>query len=770
MYGHDDIKIIYGDALASHSDIDNDNFSILIANPPYSVKGFLETLSEDDRAKFTLSTKVKEISSNGNIETFFVERAKQLLKAKGIAVIILPSSILSNVNIYESCREIILKYFYIVAIAQFGSDTFGKTNTNTVTLFLRRRDSNPPAADHYQNRVDAWFNADDTKNFIFDDSEIINKYCEICKIDVQEYKDWLHGEKVPSAAIFERYIEKFKKSSEYKQIVEKKLNKQYSKEMKEVELATYLNNKIKSIEKEKLYYFMLASDSPTQTIIMESPKKEIKNFLGYEWIDKNEYVGISYLGDAKNINEINTPLFNPKNFDDDEKINTLIRKNFNGDDFDITESLRAFVAIHRLVDLIDFENVDFNKKIRLQRKNSAMIFNSEYQLVTFGDYIESAGGTTFKKIYQGNHNDKDIPFYKVSDMNTVGNEKFMNKSNNYVSEEILKNEIKARIFEKGTIIFPKVGQAIHTNKKRILSRRAAVDNNIMAIRSKNDLLTTEYLYVFLKFCVNLSYIANDANPPSINTTNFNNSPLILPPLEIQKQIVSEFDDIDATINEQDEIISQCYKNVNDKFVEMFDRKNFDTIRLEEIVDTLGGLWSGKNPPFKTAKIIRNTNFTMQGELNLKDVAVIKVEESKLESRKLRYGDIILEKSGGSENQAVGRVVLFNLNEERYSFSNFTARLRIINDEIKPIYLHAFLNEVYRKGKTFDWQHGMSGLKNLDMKKYLQIEVPLPPLELQEQFTTFVNENDIKKADAFSQKQSLLEERNRLINKYFFSIS
>lgn len=137
MYGQDDIQIIYGDALASNKKVSDNTYSVLIANPPYSVKGFLETINEADRKKFSLYSKVSDVQKNNSIETFFVERAKQLLKENGIAAIILPSSILSNNNIYEYCREIILKFFDIIAIAEFGSGTFGKTGTNTVTLFLR---------------------------------------------------------------------------------------------------------------------------------------------------------------------------------------------------------------------------------------------------------------------------------------------------------------------------------------------------------------------------------------------------------------------------------------------------------------------------------------------------------------------------------------------------------------------------------------------------------------------------------------------------------
>ena len=161
-----------------------------------------------------------------------------------------------------------------------------------------------------------------------------------------------------------------------------------------------------------------------------------------------------------------------------------------------------------------------------------------YPMDSFEKFVHVRGGDTFKEKYQGSKNDKDIPFYKVSDMNSAGNEKIMDKANNYVSEDILVSEIKATIFDVGTIIFPKVGMAIGTNKKRILGRRAAVDNNTMAIWRKNNLMNNEYLFAFLNFCVDLSGIANNANPPSISAKNFNRAKIVVPPLKLQEEFAA----------------------------------------------------------------------------------------------------------------------------------------------------------------------------------------------------------------------------------------
>lgn len=124
---------------SSHNPQDNGQFDVLVANPPYSVAAFKNTLKHGEES-FDLYNRLTDDSSE--IECLFIERTKQLLKVGGWAGIILPSSILSNSGIYMNAREIILKYFYIKAITEFGSSTFMATGTNTVTLFLERRPNN----------------------------------------------------------------------------------------------------------------------------------------------------------------------------------------------------------------------------------------------------------------------------------------------------------------------------------------------------------------------------------------------------------------------------------------------------------------------------------------------------------------------------------------------------------------------------------------------------------------------------------------------------
>lgn len=162
--------------------------------------------------------------------------------------------------------------------------------------------------------------------------------------------------------------------------------------------------------------------------------------------------------------------------------------------------------------------------------------------------------------------------------------------------------------------------------------------------------------------------------------------------------------------------------------------------LSEIATFSNGLWKGKKGPFTTAKVLRNTNFRPHGALSLDDVAEIEVESKQLEKRRLQKGDIILERSGGGPKQPVGRVVLFNVDDGVFSFSNFTSVVRITDKtKVEPAYLHQVLNWWHASGVTEGIQSRSTGIRNLDFKTYKTLEVPLPPLEEQRRIVAVLDE-------------------------------
>src|SRR5450755_2809392 len=154
--------------------------------------------------------------------------------------------------------------------------------------------------------------------------------------------------------------------------------------------------------------------------------------------------------------------------------------------------------------------------------------------------------------------------------------------------------------------------------------------------------------------------------------------------------------------------------------------------LAEVCQFSNGLWKGEKPPFVNVGVIRNTNFTKEGTLDDSDIAYLDVEAKKLEKRRLQFGDIILEKSGGGPKQPVGRVVLFDKHEGDFSFSNFTAALRVLDaNDLDFRFLHKFLHWLYLSGTTEGMQSHSTGIRNLDGDAYKAIKISVPPLPKQQ---------------------------------------
>lgn len=162
--------------------------------------------------------------------------------------------------------------------------------------------------------------------------------------------------------------------------------------------------------------------------------------------------------------------------------------------------------------------------------------------------------------------------------------------------------------------------------------------------------------------------------------------------------------------------------------------------LREVCEVINGLWKGKKPPYVKIGVIRNANFTKQLTLDFTNIEYINVEARQLEKKTLQKGDIIIEKSGGSEKWPVGRAVLFNGGcDENYSFSNFTAVLRIKNtSEVSSDFLYWYLYFIYFRGDTRNMQKAATGIHNIEFEKYLDILIPILPLEHQKEIVDRLN--------------------------------
>jgi type I restriction enzyme, S subunit len=170
------------------------------------------------------------------------------------------------------------------------------------------------------------------------------------------------------------------------------------------------------------------------------------------------------------------------------------------------------------------------------------------------------------------------------------------------------------------------------------------------------------------------------------------------------------------------------------------KAGWEKATLAHVCQFSNGLWKGVKPPFVNVGVIRNTNFTKDGALDDSDIAYLDVEAKKFKTRRLQFGDVILEKSGGGPKQPVGRVVLFDLAEGEFSFSNFTSALRVRDHESLDFrFLHKFLHWAYLSGVTEGMQSHSTGIRNLDGDAYKAIEITFPNLAEQKRIVGILDE-------------------------------
>ncbi|EAI9163975.1 restriction endonuclease [Campylobacter jejuni] len=553
MYGQNEINILYADALASFElantnnlegekakpQIESNSFDLLIANPPYSVKGFLETLSDKSKNTYKLFNDDINIETNNSIECFFCERANQILNDNAKAAIILPSSILNKDSIYKNTREILFQNFDFIAIVELGNQTFGATGTNTIILFLRKKETfkqeNHLISQDYsliKERIEAE-NLKDNENFY---QNYLSAYCDFRKFDKELYSNFLNGNLDSNLAeleAFKDYRNAFRQTSDYKKLKESKIYKE-SKDKQDLEDKAFLAY-AQAIEKDKLLYFCLSLNQ--EVLIIKSPSdiKEQKKFLGYEWSNRKGDEGLKELHEP-----YLSPLFERGNPQNETKLNTLICKAFLKTLSDIPKDLQGYASKARLIDMMDFEKVEFNKAISLNPKTQREEIKSQYPLVKLkicGDFF--MGGTPSRKNI--NYWNGDIKWLTISD---YSNRQVIMDTKEKITREGFKNS-NAKMIQKGAVV---VSIYATIGRVGILGEDMTTNQAIVAIIPNEEFINKYLMYAIDYFKFQLYNEVITTSQQNINLGILQNMVIPKPPLEIQKQIVAECEEVEEQHN------------------------------------------------------------------------------------------------------------------------------------------------------------------------------------------------------------------------------
>ena len=542
LNGADEAHIIAADGLEQDEYFyqgDLHSFDILVANPPYSVDAF--KTHESRTIKSTYET-IKLMSLNcKDIQNVFIERMEHLLKPKGIAGIVMPSTVLSNTATHDiKTREIILRNFHINAIVSFAGKTFGETGTNTVILFLEHFDFPPKKFKMAQDSVTAILNNEPLQDW--NDNDIFSAYLATIHVQTEDYRRFVAQEyrlfEQNFVPYFAEYKEAFIAQRSTKISLEKidqakEKNKSGSplrrNEKSAEELQEALENEfyiwVKHIEEQKLLYFALTYTGRTLLITAPSDTDEQKRFLGYEFSTRRGKEGII---------EAEGYLTNMHDRNDRNKLAWFVKAAFDGIQCE-SESYRKYVSYIRTADLLDFSRPSLDLQLKLTADKTIEI-KSRYSMQFLDVLLKPIIGNQTK--------------IKESKINPSGKYPVITQEKDkiisgYTDNENIIDDLPLIVFGDHSctvkyIDFPFI--------------RGADGTQLLKVNQKD--IITKYLF----------YVLQDTNIENSDRYErhykyLKNIKIPLPPLDVQQQIVAECEKVDEEYNTVQKTIEENKRKI-----------------------------------------------------------------------------------------------------------------------------------------------------------------------------------------------------------------
>ncbi|EIT5272745.1 restriction endonuclease subunit S, partial [Campylobacter jejuni] len=558
--------------------------------------------------------------------------------------------------------------------------------------------------------------------------------------------------KLTELEAFKDYRNAFRQTSDYKKLKESKIYKE-SEDKQSLEDKAFLAY-AQAIEKDKLLYFSLSLNQ--EVLIIKSPSdiKEQKKFLGYEWSNRKGDEGLKELHEP-----YLSPLFERGNPQNETKLNTLICKAFLKTLSDIPKDLQGYASKARLIDMMDFEKVEFNKAISLNPSNSMQsemsnpFANSKYELVRLVE-IENI------KIQKGQNITQKLA--KIGNIKVVAG----GKDYAYFHNDFNRNENTITISASGA-------NAGYVNfwKEKIFASDCTTIN-------LPNLKVIQFIYYVLK--CNQKYImslARGAAQPHVYPKDIENIKIPLPPLEIQKQIVAECEKVEEQYNTLSLSIKE-YQNLIKAMLQkcgiIEDNQEYE---LNSILDKINNLckinldseflssfnktikeYALSNPIFKLSigKRVLNNELLENGQIPVYSANVLEV-----------FGFVNKEILQDYDNDSVlwgidgDWMVGFIPKNKKFYPTDHCGVLRVDDTKINAKYISFILNEAGKK-------QGFSRKLRASIDRIKALRVKLPSLEFQDQIADITDKIEKKINEYKIELDRLEKEKEKILQKYLFS--
>lgn len=324
-------------------------------------------------------------------------------------------------------------------------------------------------------------------------------------------------------------------------------------------------------------------------------------------------------------------------------------------------------------------------------------------------------------------------------------------------------------FDTNNVLYSKLRP--YLNKVVIPDCPGYATSEMLPLKPYKNYITREYLTYFLrspKFVAYINEKTSGAKMPRANSSDLKSVEIECPTLENQRHITSEFDRIISIVRLRQQQLQKLDELVKARFVEMFGDPVQNSLKwVTKSLLEMGYCKNGVNfhsgdsgieihclgvGDFKDYSVVDGTDY----------LPTISLSEEPPEESMLQDGDIVFVRSNGNK-ALVGRCLVVYPHNTPTTYSGFCIRYRLTSDEVNTSYLLRVLKADSMRKKMIG--RG-ANIQNLNQKTLATLNIPIPPMELQEQFAEFVNQTDKSKIavqKALDEAQLLFDS---LMQKYF----
>lgn len=399
----------------------------------------------------------------------------------------------------------------------------------------------------------------------------------------------------------------------------------------------------------------------------------------------------------------------------------------------------------------------------------------DWKIKKLSDVADVNGGYVFTTDYQG-HKNKPIPFYKVGDMN--GSTNYMSESRNYVDKDMLES-MGVKTFDEGSVVFPKRGEAIYTNKVRMLTESAVIDNNMMCVSPCSEYISEEYLYYCMSR-IDFGRFANKSTVASLRIREFRSLEVPVPQLDEQERIVEAVEERLERVERLEksaESVGRLAKEYQDSYTTslLAGMEDIDErVDIQDLSDSIPDDWQMKNfgdvidsslygcnpetgenidgVPYLRISDVREDGGLKYSELPEK----AKFEkDSDIKKYELNDGDVVIARSGAS----CGQSYVYEDEHGKMVYALYLIRFSLNKDVVGKGYIRAYLSSPLYWEQVDSEKKG-AAQNNINAGSIKNFKIPVPPVEQQRDIVNSLGEIDYSNIQCSTSELSDLCEEYR----------